>query len=784
MLKVKTKILLTVIPLMVLLTIFMNVSFGIFFERFILLQEENQINTAVDGISTYLQERLIKNQGTANDWGHWNDTYEFIERLNDDYIRNNLDESTFENLNLNFMIFTDLNDNIVYQLYYSMEDQEFTQFPESFELTDDRLSFLQLEEDVSSILKLGDAFYFVSATEITDSVVEEAPNGRLIIGREFKNSIITDLERISGWKFYFAGGLENPEQVTNPTELTSVLSQTYSGEKDYIKLTLLVRNLYQIQESIQLDFEMPRTLYLSSMSNTVSFAILNTLLFAFAAVLIVLALTRLLTKPFDDLLQEVLIIDPTKNKYSKLAETGNKEFFFLRKSINTLLGKIEDNQEKISHMALHDTLTDIPNRVRFNELLDKEIKSSHQARRIFGVVFIDLDEFKSVNDILGHEIGDELIQQVVQRITQTMSKEDIVARFGGDEFLLIIKNVAEVADLDQKVAHLMKLFNTPFILKGMEFFVTCSAGIAVYPTDGETSDQLLKSADMAMYNVKNRGKNAYAFSSPLMKEDLTEQMELTNHLYRALERNELEVYYQPQISVVNNKIVGFEALLRWNHPSKGLLLPGKFISLAEHTRLINPIGQWVLETVCLQIKRWQDMDLNTIKIAINVSPVQFLDPDFLGMIKSTISEANIQPKYLEIEITESIATNKSLNIEPVLRDLKELGVSIAIDDFGSEYSSLSRLKTLSVDRIKMDMQFVHSISKSEKDDAIAKIIIQLAKNLEMNVIAEGIETENQMRFLTSNACDEVQGFYYYRPMQAADAEKLLLEQRNEENVSL
>lgn len=781
MLKVKNKILLTVIPFMVFFAIFMNIAFGLYFEKFILLQEENQIKTAVEGISTYLQEQFTKNLGTANDWGHWNDTYEFVETLNADYVKNNLDESTFENLNLNFMIFTDLNDRIIYQLYYSTEDHEFTSFPEDFELTDERLSFLQIEEDVSSILQLGDAFYYVSSTLVTDSIVEEEANGRLIIGREFTSAAVIDLEQISGWRFYFVSAIDDLSQTETATEHTRILQQSYSDDKDYIKLILLVENPYQVQESLQIDFEMPRTLYLSSIESNISFAIFNTLLFALGAAMVVLALTRFLTKPFDDLLQDVSMIDTSKSKYPKLSETGNQEFFFLRKSINALLGKIENNQEKISHMALHDALTNIPNRVLFNELLDEEIRSSRLTGQIFGVVFIDLDEFKSVNDILGHEIGDELIQQVVQRIKQTIIKDDVVARFGGDEFLLILKNVFDIANLEKKISHILQLFNEPFVLKGNEFFVTCSAGIAVYPADGETPDQLLKNADMAMYNVKNRGKNAYAFSSLFMKEDLTERLELTNHLYRALERNELEVYYQPQISVVNNKIVGFEALLRWNHPSKGLLLPGKFISLAEHTRLINPIGQWVLETVCRQIKQWQELNLNSLKIAINVSPIQFLDPGFLGMIRTTITEFDIDPKFLEIEITESIATNKSLNIEPVLHELKEIGVSIAIDDFGTEYSSLSRLKTLSVDRIKMDMQFVHSISRSEKDDAIAKIIIQLAKNLEMNVIAEGIETENQMRFLTTNACDEVQGFYYYRPMQAVDAEKLLFEQKKQED---
>ena len=762
---------------MVLFAIFMNIAFGLFFQKFILLQEENQIKTAVDSFSTYISERLIKGQGSANDWGHWNDTYDFVENVNAEYIHNNLDASTFENLDLNFMIFINTQDEIVYQLYYSIEQNEFTQFPEPFELTDTMISNLKLNEDVSTLMRIGDTFYFVSSTDITDSVMEKPANGKIILGREFDHSIIEDIEAVTGFKYYALSDIDSRTDFLEATRSITVLSKTYSSDKNAISLKLLIEDQYQRQDSIQVDLEMPRTLYLSAMEDTFGFATINTLLFIVLTVIAIIALIRYLTNPFDSLLKEVTSIDTSKIKFAKLSETGNKEFFFLRQSINHLLEKIEDNQEKIANLVMYDLLTGIPNRVYFNELLEKDIELSSRSGQIIGVVFIDLDEFKSVNDILGHDIGDELIKQVSRRISSFLSKKDTLARFGGDEFLLILNNQSTISDLEKRVSEVLQLFGEPFVLKGIEFFVTCSAGVAVYPNDGDDPEQLLKNADMAMYTVKNKGKNAYAFSSSLMKEDMTERIELTNHLYRALERNELEVYYQPQISVVNNRIVGFEALLRWNHPTKGLLLPGKFISLAEHSRLINPIGLWILETVCQQIKQWEELNLDDIKIAVNVSPIQFLDPEFFFIIRDTVLKVGINPKLLEIEITESIATNKSLNIEPILHALKEFGVSIAIDDFGTEYSSLSRLKTLSVDRIKMDMHFVHSISKSDKDDAIAKIIIQLAKNLDLNVTAEGIETENQMRFLTTNACDEVQGFFYYHPMNAIEAEKLLLEQK-------
>lgn len=774
--KVNNKILLTVIPLMVLFTILVNIAFGLFFQKFIKQQEENQINMATNSLSAYINGIIIKGQRIANDWGHWDDTYNFIETKNAEYVQKNLLGDTFENLDLNFMFFMNYDHGIQYQQFYSLKKNEFIQFPSNFHITNNLISFLNLEEDVSSIMKIGENYYFISSTDITNSLITNKANGKMIIGREFDSTIIENIETITGCKFISISVLENIENISED-RIQTTLNTTYSPSGDSIDIKLTIPNKYRIQDSIQINIMMPRTLYNSAMKSAFDFGVLDTVLCIIVTLIVIIASTKFLSKPFENLLQEVIAIDITKDKYAKLAEKGNKEFLYLRKSINNLLTKIEDNQDRITNLALYDQLTGIPNRTLFNDILNRDISLASQTGKITGIVFIDLDDFKSVNDTLGHEMGDELIRQVSNRLSNSICKHDTVARFGGDEFLLILNNMSEVSDLQKKVKRIIDIFLEPFILNEMEYFMTCSAGVSVYPTDGKDLETLIKNADIAMYNSKNNGKNAYTFSSLMMKEDLIEKIELTNYLYRAQEHKELEVYYQPQICIENNKIIGFEALLRWNHPTRGQLLPGKFISLAEHTRLINSIGKWVLHTVCKQIKHWNDMGFSTIRIAINMSLIQFLDPDLLNIIKNIIKETEIEPKSLEIEITENIATNKSLDIEPILHALKDIGLSIAIDDFGTEYSSLIRLKDLSIDRIKMDMQFVHSISKSNKDDAIAKIIIQLAKNLNLNIIAEGIETENQRDFLSMNACDEVQGFFYYQPMKAEDAEKLLLEQK-------
>ena len=321
----------------------------------------------------------------------------------------------------------------------------------------------------------------------------------------------------------------------------------------------------------------------------------------------------------------------------------------------------------------------------------------------------------------------------------------------------------------------MNIFKNPFYLRGQAYYITGSMGISQYPLDGEDVETLIKNADIAMYKAKNLGKNQYALCSKAMKEEVQMSMELSNDLYRALDRNELVVYYQPQIDLVTKKISGAEALLRWMHPTRGMISPGIFIPIAEKNSLINSIGEWVLREACIQNKKWQDKGLPEINIAINLSAIQILNPKLASNLANIIKETGLDPKYIELEITESIAIKETNHVIEVLNKLKKIGVSIAIDDFGTEYSSLSRLKMLPIDRIKIDMQFIQGLETNEKDKAITMVIINLAKSLGMNVLAEGVETENQLDFLNQKMCNNVQGYYYYKPMPADEMEKILVD---------
>lgn len=433
-----------------------------------------------------------------------------------------------------------------------------------------------------------------------------------------------------------------------------------------------------------------------------------------------------------------------------------------------------DAEKEISYLAYYDGLTKLPNRLLFKNRLEQSIHLARRTETLIAVMFLDIDAFKGVNDSLGHEGGDELLKEVGTRISSCIRKHDTVARFGGDEFLIQITQLTKAEDIRKIAEKILQVFSHPVTVKEQEFFITASMGIAVYPQDGEDAEVLIKNADLAMYISKDKGRNQYTLCSPTMKDDVIRKMKLTNSLFRAQERNELVLYYQPQVNVTTGEIIGMEALLRWKHPDMGMIPPGQFIPLAEQTGLINSIGQWVIETACMQNKEWQSMGFPPIRVAVNLSIEQFRNPSLVHMIADILNKTQLDPKYLELEITESIAVEEADYVIRILHELKELGVTIAIDDFGMEYSSLSRLKALPVDRIKIAMQFVHGITEeSSKDKAITAVIIQLAKSLDLNIIAEGAETEAQVEFLYQQLCDEIQGFYYYKPMPAEELEKIL-----------
>lgn len=426
----------------------------------------------------------------------------------------------------------------------------------------------------------------------------------------------------------------------------------------------------------------------------------------------------------------------------------------------------------ILHQASHDQLTGLANRLLFSERLSFSLASSHQQAEMIAVVCLDLTGFKNINETLGHAVGDQLLKSVAMRLKSCLRPNDIISRWGGDEFMLLFSPIFSTEDAIKSAEKILHSLGTPFLLKDQELYIKASLGIAIAPYDGEDAETLLKNADTAMYLAKQQGRNNYQLYTPSIGRQALEKMILENDLEKALERQEFLLYYQPQINLITGELVGMEALIRWRHPERGLVPPNQFIPLAEETGLIAPMGEWVLRTACQQNKQWQLTGLPPITIAVNLSMRQFQQNNLVILIGKILEDTQLQPQYLELEITESIAIQDVDLTISVLRHLQSMGLHISMDDFGMGYSSLSALKHLPLDSLKIDQTFVRDLINNQQDTAIVQVILALGKGLDLKVIAEGVETWGQAKFLRSLDCNFAQGYFFSKPLPVEEVTAL------------
>ena len=429
-------------------------------------------------------------------------------------------------------------------------------------------------------------------------------------------------------------------------------------------------------------------------------------------------------------------------------------------------------EEIIAHQAYHDVLTNLANRRLFVDRLTQALTRVPWHKRLVAVLFLDLDHFKSINDALGHSLGDLLLKAVAERLTACVREGDTVARLGGDEFAISLADVARASDIPRVAQKIIDALSKPYLLEGRQLFITTSIGISTSPDDAQDPETLLKHADIAMYRAKKHGRNNYQHYSPDMDAHAFERLAVETSLRHALEREEFFLAYQPQLDITTGRIIGCEALVRWQHPDLGIMPPGKFIPLAEESGLIVPLGEWVLRSACAQNKAWQAAGLPPIHVAVNVSPRQLRHENLVQTVDRALRETGLSPNYLELELTENIMQDPEGAMR-LLAQLKSIGVHIAIDDFGTGYSSLNLLKRYPIHKLKIDQSFVRDITNNPHDRAIVTAIITLAHSLNLKAIAEGVETQEQMEYLRSLKCDEAQGYLLGRPMPAQDASKLL-----------
>jgi len=432
--------------------------------------------------------------------------------------------------------------------------------------------------------------------------------------------------------------------------------------------------------------------------------------------------------------------------------------------------------EQIAFMAYHDNLTNLPNRHLLKDRLQQTLASAKQYNRIVAILFLDLDNFKRINDTMGHDQGDKILQQVADRLQGYIRNSDsiarlevkqgdtTIARLGGDEFTILLTEIKHIKDAAKVAQRILDLFEAPFAVESNEVFITTSIGISVFPDDGETVDTLLKHADTAMYHAKDQGRNNYQFYRESMNITTIERLDLENKLRKALDKKEFVLHYQPQLDTRTKKIIAVEALVRWKHPDKGMMLPMTFIPAAEDTGLIIPIGEWILRTACKQNKAWQQAGLPPIRVTVNISSVQFSQKGFVKMVGKVLKESGLDPHYLELELTETILMQTTNTAVATLKALKSLGIRIAIDDFGTGYCSLNYLKSFPIDTLKIDQSFVRDLSINQEDKAIIQAIIALGHSLKLHVIAEGVETLLQLEYLSEKESDAVQGFLFSKPV--------------------
>lgn len=440
-----------------------------------------------------------------------------------------------------------------------------------------------------------------------------------------------------------------------------------------------------------------------------------------------------------------------------------------------LVEKVRELQEKektILHLAYHDTLTRLPNRLMLIELVDINKDLEKELGGHFAIAFLDLDDFKRINDAMGHSAGDEFLKVVAQRLQQCLQNKGLVCRLGGDEFILLLTRTGGYEQITGIVRSAIAAINTPWHFKDSDFHISASVGIAVYPEDGQDADTLIKAADIAMYEAKRNGKNRYQFFSRDMHAASLERLTLESDLRQAITQAEFVLHYQPQFDY-DSRIIGVETLIRWQHPSRGLLYPGVFIPLAEETGLIVPIGDWIIYSACRQCAAWQFSSRTPLRVSVNVSVKQLQQPDFLKTVCKTLAETALPPHLLELEITETIAVTHTELVLPIMNALRDLGVRLALDDFGTGYSSLMYLKNFPLDVLKIDKAFIQDVPTNADNEAILQTILDLARNLRISAVAEGVETMDQFNCLKKHSCPIVQGYLFSPPIPAQEIDKFL-----------
>lgn len=810
--KLRNKVLLTVgIAWFALLTITVAGSYQFLLNNFLKL-EKSAVRENLYRVNQTFDQVFYSLATFTNDWAHWNDAYDFLAGKNRDFPQKNLTLPALTNSNINFLGYYHNNGNAAYITAINLITQQTVPVPEGIDkylFPSSKILHNPLSQnETHGYMGLPSGIMFFATSTVLKSNISGEPQGTLVIGRYLTKSLVDKIATTTGLNLQIL----NPAQFQSSIALNDIYQKSIASGQPINQIVNdnLIRNyslIYDInhQPIGMLQITMPRTVYYTGLKSMGYYLTAFILLGIILTLLLWWLLHKLVIKRLERLDNQIVNISNPEKLSKRVSITGSDEISSVAGKVNSLLTVIQDSHEQLENrvhqrtkelkeinqkleqeviersviekdllvhkknlaqLAHYDSLTGLPNRILFNDLLNAALARAKRHNGKLALFFIDLDRFKNINDALGHHIGDEVIKKVGQQFKKNLRTEDILARLGGDEFILLIEEFKDQQQLIPIIDRLLHTVDEAIIIEDREFFVSTSIGIAIYPKDGTTLEALQKSADMAMYQAKKTGGNSFRFYTAEMDMKARKIVELETNLRKAIANNEFCLFYQPKYKLPDKKISGVEALLRWIHPTIGIISPSDFIQLAEETGLIITIGEWVLREACRQIKTWHLAGYPLLNMAVNLSAVQFRHPNLVNIIAKILEETQLAPEYLELEITESTIMGDTEGAIAKLNALKKMGITLSLDDFGTGYSSISHLQQFPLHTLKIDRMFLEEVPENVKSMSIIGAVILLAHSMQLQVVAEGVETVEQLNYLISVGCDTAQGYLFSKPVPA------------------
>ena len=809
--KLRNKILIGIGVVWVIFLGFTYAGSRYFLLRSFVTLEQDRANKDLSRVDQALEQNKNALYTFTSDWSHWDDLYSFMQGKNAQFIPGNINITAFMNSTINVFSVWDLKGQLIIGTAIDTDTGKIISYPSGLEKylypNSLLLNRLDVKNDIDGYILLPGGVMLIAASAITNGDKTTPSIGAMVNSRWLSPLIVKKLEEQTKLNLQ----LLLPKQILATPALTNIF-QTISNNKsghfsepvndDTLKGYAVLRDIYN-KPIAMFVMTAPRSIYMTGMKAIQYYLTSFVVLGIIFSLLMLWLLRALVIKRLERLDHDVAEISAKNELSRRVDSTGNDELSSVSNQINQMMDTIEASHEQLEHrvkertqelqktnvqlqqeiaerksvekeliihkehlvrLAHYDNLTSLPNRVFFNEMLSKTINHAGRHQKMMAILFIDLDRFKTINDALGHSVGDLVLKEIATRFATVLRAGDILARLGGDEFIILLNDIEHPKFASPVAEKLLQCCAEPIRVNSHEFFLTTSIGICIYPNDGSALEDLQKNADMAMYKAKRAGGGNYQYFTKEMNLEAHEHIQLEAALRKAIANNEFVLHYQPKHYLKDGSICGVEALIRWEHPEHGMISPAKFIPLSEETGLIMQIGEWALREACRVNKSWQDQGYLPINIAVNLSPKQFRHQDIPLLVSTVLAETKLDAEYLELEITETAVMDNADTAAEKLKGVKEMGVSIAVDDFGTGYTSISYLKEFPISVLKIDQSFIKGIPDNQNDLAITSAVIALAHSLGMKVVAEGVETAEQLQYLADHDCDIVQGYYLSRPL--------------------